>query len=58
MRRIWLVAAIFGVSIFAIGAAADPKVINAQLHIEPAGAGLSATVEPISAFKWTALAGI
>jgi len=44
MRRIWLIA-IFGVSVFA--AAQQPKVINAQLHMQSAGAGLSSTVEQL-----------
>jgi HEAT repeat protein len=44
MRQIWLVA-MFGVSVFA--AAQQPKVVNAQLHTQSAGAGLSATVEQL-----------
>jgi hypothetical protein len=45
MRRIWSVVAIFGASVFA--PAQQPKVINAQMHTQPAGAGLSATVEQL-----------
>ena len=44
MRQDWLVAAVLGVSMLAMAQQQTPKVINAQLHIEPAGAGLSATV--------------
>lgn len=43
MRHDWFVAAVLGVSMFAI-AQQPPKVVNAQFHTEPAGAGLSATV--------------
>jgi hypothetical protein len=43
MRQDWLVAAVFGVSMLAL-AQQPPKVVNAQFHTEPAGAGLSATV--------------
>jgi len=43
MRRILLVVAVFGMSFFA--EAQQPKVINAQMHAQPAGAGLPATVE-------------
>jgi len=45
MRRILLVVAIFGMSLFA--EAQQPKVINAQMHSQPAGAGLPATVEQL-----------
>jgi len=44
MKQIWL-AAILGVSVFAT--AQQPKVINAQLHTQSVGAGLSATVEQL-----------
>ena len=44
MRQDWLVAAVLGVSMLAMAQQQTPKVINAQFHIEPAGAGLSATV--------------
>lgn len=44
MRRIWLVA-ILASSL--IAAAQQPKVINAQLHTQSAGAGLSAVVEQL-----------
>ena len=40
MRRDWLMAAVLGVSTLAM--AQQPKVVNAQLHTESAGAGLSA----------------
>ncbi|HEY1578379.1 MAG TPA: HEAT repeat domain-containing protein [Terracidiphilus sp.] len=40
MRRDWLLAAVLGVSTLAM--AQQPKVVNAQLHTESAGAGLSA----------------
>jgi len=43
MRHDWFVAAVLGVSMLAI-AQQPPRVINAQFHTEPAGAGLSATV--------------
>lgn len=43
MRQDWLMAAVLGVSMLAM-AQQPPKVINAQFHTEPAGAGLSATV--------------
>lgn len=42
MKANWLVAALLGVSAFAM--AQQPKVLNAQLHTESAGAGLAATV--------------
>lgn len=45
MRRIWMTVAVAGVSMFA--AAQQPKVINAQLHSESAGAGLSAAMEQV-----------
>src|SRR6185437_323128 len=44
MRRIWFVA-IFASSL--IAAAQQPKVINAQLHAQSAGAGLSAIVDQL-----------
>jgi HEAT repeat protein len=43
MRRYWFIAATLSVSMLAM-AQQQPKVINAQLHTESAGAGLSATV--------------
>ncbi|HEV2464675.1 MAG TPA: hypothetical protein VGT04_12800, partial [Acidobacteriaceae bacterium] len=43
MKRDWFVAAVLGVSVLAM-AQQPPKVINAQFHTEPVGAGLSATV--------------
>jgi hypothetical protein len=42
MRQDWLLAALLGVSTLAM--AQQPKVVNAQMHTESAGAGLSATV--------------
>jgi len=45
MRQDWLVAAVLGVSTLAT--AQQPKVINAQLHTQPAGAGLAATVNQL-----------
>jgi len=45
MRRIWMAVAILGVSPLAV--AQQPKVINAQLHTEPASAGLSAAVDQL-----------
>lgn len=44
MRRMWLIA-VFGVSVFA--SAQQPKIINAQLHTQSAGAGITATVEQL-----------
>lgn len=44
MRQDWFVTAVLGVSLMAMGQA-TPKVVNAQFHTEPAGAGLSATVD-------------
>jgi hypothetical protein len=44
MRQDWFVAAVLGVSVMAM-AQQPPKVINAQFHSEPAGTGLSATVD-------------
>jgi HEAT repeat protein len=44
MRQDWFVAAVLGVSLMAVGQT-TPKVLNAQFHSEPAGAGLSATVD-------------
>ncbi len=44
MRQDWLVAGVLGVSLMAMGQT-TPKVVNAQFHTEPAGAGLSATVD-------------
>ena len=41
MRPNWFAAALLGVSTFATGQ--QPKVMNAQLHTESGGAGLSAT---------------
>ena len=43
MKQDWFVAAVLGVSVMAM-AQQTPKVVNAQFHSEPAGAGLSATV--------------
>lgn len=43
MRQHWFAAAVLGVSMLA-AAQQTPKVVNAQFHTEPAGAGLSATV--------------
>lgn len=43
MRHDWFVATLLGVSMLAI-AQQPPKVVNAQFHSEPVGAGLSATV--------------
>jgi hypothetical protein len=43
MKQDWFVAAVLGVSMLAM-AQQPPKVINAQFHTEPVGAGLSATV--------------
>jgi len=44
MKKDWLAAVILGVSVLAM-AQQPPKVVNAQFHTEPAGAGLSATVD-------------
>ena len=44
MRQDWLVAAVLGVSLMAVGQT-QPKVVSAQFHSEPVGAGLSATVD-------------
>jgi HEAT repeat protein len=44
MRQDWWLAVVLGVSVMATGQQA-PKVVNAQFHTEPAGAGLSATVD-------------
>jgi len=44
MKQEWWVATVFGMSMLAM-AQQGPKVINAQFHTEPAGAGLSATVD-------------
>jgi HEAT repeat protein len=44
MKQDWFMAAVLGVSMLAM-AQQPPKVVNAQFHIEPAGAGLSATVD-------------
>jgi HEAT repeat protein len=44
MKHDWLMAAVLGVSTLAM-AQQPPKVVNAQFHTEPAGAGLSATVD-------------
>jgi HEAT repeat protein len=44
MRQDWFMAAVLGVSMLAM-AQQPPKVVNAQFHTEPAGAGLSATVD-------------
>jgi HEAT repeat protein len=43
MRQDWFLVAVLGASMLAM-AQQQPKVINAQLHTEPSGAGLSATV--------------
>jgi HEAT repeats len=45
MRRIWLAVAVAGVS--ALATAQQPKVINAQMHTQPVGAGLAATAEQL-----------
>jgi HEAT repeat protein len=44
MRQNWFAAVVLGVSMLAAAQQA-PKVVNAQFHTEPAGAGLSATVD-------------
>ena len=44
MRQDWLVAAVLGASLMAMGQT-QPKVVNAQFHTAPVGAGLSATVD-------------
>jgi hypothetical protein len=44
MKQDWFAAVVLGVSMLAI-AQQPPKVVNAQFHSEPAGAGLSATVD-------------
>lgn len=44
MRRDWFVLAVVGVSMLAM-AQQQPKVDNAQFHVESAGAGLSAAVD-------------
>jgi HEAT repeat protein len=44
MKQDWFMVAVLGVSMLAM-AQQTPKVINAQFHTEPAGAGLSATVD-------------
>ncbi|MBS1802674.1 MAG: HEAT repeat domain-containing protein [Acidobacteria bacterium] len=46
MTRMWMIVAIAGMSMFA--SAQQPKVINAQLHTEAAGAGLPAVVEQLN----------
>ena len=43
MRQDWFAAVVLGVSMLAV-AQQPPKLVNAQFHTEPAGAGLSATV--------------
>lgn len=43
MKQDWFAVAVLGVSMLAM-AQQPPKLINAQFHTEPAGAGLSATV--------------
>jgi hypothetical protein len=43
LRQNWLLATVLGVSVVAVAQEA-PKVINAQLHTEQAGGGLSAAV--------------
>src|SRR4051812_50108348 len=45
MRRIWMVVAVAGVS--ALAMAQQPKVINAQMHTQPVGAGLTAAAEQL-----------
>ena len=45
MRRIWSVMAVIGVS--ALATAQQPKVVNAQLHTQSAGAGLAAAVDQL-----------
>jgi hypothetical protein len=44
MKQDWFAAGVLGVSMLAM-AQQPPKVFNAQFHTEPAGAGLSATVD-------------
>lgn len=44
MREDWFAAVVLGASMLAM-AQQPPKVVNAQFHAEPAGAGLSATVD-------------
>jgi len=44
MRQDWFLAALLGVSMLAM-AQQQPKVVNAQFNTEPAGAGLSTTVD-------------
>jgi HEAT repeat protein len=44
MKQDWFVVAVLGVSMLAL-AQQPPKVIHAQFHTEPAGTGLSATVD-------------
>jgi len=44
MRQDWFLAALVGVSMLAM-AQQQPKVVNAQFNTEPAGAGLSTTVD-------------
>ncbi len=46
MRQDWLIAATLSVSMVAL-AQQQPKVINAQFHTQPAGAGLTATVNTL-----------
>jgi HEAT repeat protein len=43
MRQDWFLVAVLGASMLAM-AQQQPKVVNAQLHTEPSGAALSATV--------------
>lgn len=44
MRQNWFMVAMLGVSMLAM-AEQQPKVVHAQFHTEPAGTGLSATVD-------------
>ena len=44
MKQDLSVAVVLGVSMLAMAQQQTPKVVNAQFHTEPAGAGLSATV--------------
>ncbi len=45
MRQDWFMAALLGVSMLGTAQQQQPKVLNAQFHTEPVGAGLSATVD-------------
>ena len=45
MRLNWFMAVLLGVSMLGAAQQQQPKVLNAQFHTEPVGAGLSATVD-------------